>query len=200
MMIKKRLLFVFFVGLVLAGCKNSLYMEEEIKSPDDVMSISVISPDKRLYNYGERFDKTGMKVTIHFRGPEYPDKEVADTAKIDVSGYNPYAEGIQTVTVSAQGKSETFKIALMVIPPSGEVVAKDRTVTLRGTEGSSKGSWEAYVYNVAGKEMYTTHGSGTGSVSFKLPAASVPAGVYTIAVAFRIDTKMHYQFYKLTVS
>jgi hypothetical protein len=205
-MMIKRILFVFFAGLVLAGCKNSLYIEEEIKSPDDVISITVTPPNKMLYKYGEPFEKTGMKVTIHFRGPERDPMEevVDDTAKIDVSGYNSYAEGIQTITASARGKSDTFKIALMVIPPNGEgvVVASGGTVTLRGVEGSSKGSWDAYVYDAAGRQVDikpAPSDSGTGSISFSLPA-SVSVGDYTLVVAFRIDAKMYYEFYKLTVN
>ena len=73
-----------------------------------VVSITVTAPTKTEYTAGEELDLDGMKVTVKYSNGE--EKEI--TEGYEVSGYDKAKTGEQTVTVTYEGKTATFKVTV----------------------------------------------------------------------------------------
>ncbi|MCU6688381.1 bacterial Ig-like domain-containing protein, partial [Dorea acetigenes] len=71
-------------------------------------SITVTAPTKTEYTAGEELDLDGMKVTVKYSNGE--EKEI--TEGYEVSGYDKAKTGEQTVTVTYEGKTATFKVTV----------------------------------------------------------------------------------------
>ena len=78
-------------------------------------SITISGPTKTEYKIGEKLDLTGLVVTAHYSDGSY--QEVTD---YEVSGFDSSSEGAQTVTVSYQGETATFKITVKEDTASSE--------------------------------------------------------------------------------
>ncbi|MDR0410956.1 MAG: bacterial Ig-like domain-containing protein [Treponema sp.] len=186
--------FFYFLPIFLIACGNPFY-EESLESPEDVVSITVTPPSKRLYRYGETFDRTGLNVKVYRRNKtSYDEKNPA------ISGFDSKREGIQTITVSTGGKSYQFIVGVMLFalnPSAPEIsVPRSGTVTLK-TENGASGSWTVYVFKGDTLESTPRLDPKSGdSISFPAPADS---GIYTIAANFQIRGVRLCRFYLLKV-
>ena len=100
------------------------YLAEDTFKPD-VESIEITNqPDKLEYKVGETFDSTGMVVTAH-----YVDGTDEIVNGYTVSGFDPNADGEQTVTVTFGGKTAE----LVVTVDSG--FTADESGLITGYEG-----------------------------------------------------------------
>ena len=72
-------------------------------------SISVTAPAKIEYTVGEELDLAGMKVTANYSDGTTKDIAAADC---EVSGYDKTKTGEQTVTVTYEEKTATFKVTV----------------------------------------------------------------------------------------
>ena len=92
----------------LTDAQNAL---KEIEEPNPVVieSITVTAPTKTEYTAGEELDLDGMKVTANYSDGTTKDIAAADC---EVSGYDTTKAGEQTVTVTYEGKTATFKVTV----------------------------------------------------------------------------------------
>jgi hypothetical protein len=187
------------ISLGAAACGNPFY-DENTDSPTDVMWIDIKQgPTKRLYHYGEALDLTGMEVTYWQR-----DNTKHTAPDPVVSGYNPYAEGIQYLTVTVSGKTASFAVALMAFQTSGTINASPSGSVPISSNDWQNGDWEAYLYS--GTSLYNgpslasgiNHYTGSGNELSVTAPSSI--GTYTLAVSLRIDRRVYYRFYNLVVS
>ncbi|MCB6416788.1 bacterial Ig-like domain-containing protein, partial [Faecalimonas umbilicata] len=72
-------------------------------------SITVTAPTKTEYTVGDELDLDGMKVTAKYSDGTTKDIAVTDC---EVSGYDATKTGEQTVTVTYEGKTATFKVTV----------------------------------------------------------------------------------------
>ncbi|MCB6416824.1 bacterial Ig-like domain-containing protein, partial [Faecalimonas umbilicata] len=74
-----------------------------------LVDITVTPPTKTEYTVGEDLELAGMKVTAN-----YSDDNTEDVAieNCEVSGYDKTKAGEQTVTVTYEGKTATFKVTV----------------------------------------------------------------------------------------
>ena len=77
--------------------------------PITLESIAVTAPTKTEYTVGEELDLAGMKVTAKYSDGSTEDIAVTDC---EVSGYDKTKTGEQTVTVTYEGKTNTFKVTV----------------------------------------------------------------------------------------
>ena len=92
----------------LTDAQNAL---KEIEEPNPVVieSITVTAPMKTEYTAGEELDLDGMKITAKYSDGTTKDIAVTDC---EVSGYDKAKTGEQTVTVTYEGKTATFKVTV----------------------------------------------------------------------------------------
>ena len=83
-------------------------VKEEAK-PVTLESITVTAPTKTEYTVGDELDLDGMKVTAKYSDGTTKDIAVTDC---EVSGYDKTKTGEQTVTVTYEGKTNTFKVTV----------------------------------------------------------------------------------------
>ena len=106
---KAKLLIIPFLmgGLVtgLASCENTPTVTPEAT----LDSINVTAPSKVTYTVGENLDLTGMVVIARYSDNS---TKTIPNADVTVSGYNANQEGEQTVTVTYEGKTATFKVTV----------------------------------------------------------------------------------------
>ena len=81
---------------------------KEAEKPATLESITVTAPTKTEYTAGEELDLDGMKVTAKYSNGE--EKEI--TEGYEVSGYDKTKTGEQTITVTYEGKTATFKVTV----------------------------------------------------------------------------------------
>ncbi len=121
---------------------------EEKEEPDPVVieSITVTPPTKIEYTAGEELDLDGMKVIA-----KYSDGEEKDiTEDCEVSGYDKTKTGEQTVTVTYEGKTATFKVTVKEAeePDTTDKTALEAAVkaAIADTEKGkyTEESWAAY--------------------------------------------------------
>ena len=74
-----------------------------------IESITVTAPTKTEYTVGDELDLDGMKVTAKYSDGTTKDIAVTDC---EVSGYDTTKTGEQTVTVTYEGKADTFKVTV----------------------------------------------------------------------------------------
>ena len=89
----------------LKDAKNAL---EEKAEPVVLESITVTAPTKTEYTVGEELNLAGMKVVAKYSD----DTEKEITEGYEVSGYDKAKTGEQTVTVTYEGKTATFKVTV----------------------------------------------------------------------------------------
>ncbi|MDR1126943.1 MAG: bacterial Ig-like domain-containing protein [Treponema sp.] len=186
--------FFYLLPIFLIACGNPFY-EESYESPDDVVSIKVTEPSKRLYKYGEAFDRSGLSVEAFRRnGTSYAEKTPV------ISGFDSTREGIQTITVSAGGKSHQFIVGVMLFamkPSSPEIsVQRNGAITLE-TENETSVSWTVYIFKDSLLESSPKLDPRTGaSIAFNAPFS---AGDYIIAANLRVKGVTSCRFYLLRV-
>ena len=73
----------------------------------EVTCITIIPPDKRVYNFGEPLDTTGLTVTV-----ECSDSYSVVTEDYTISGYSPTITGEQTVTVAYRTFTAPFLVTV----------------------------------------------------------------------------------------
>ena len=154
----------------------------DLNAPVTLISITVIPPTNTQYFTGEPLDTTGMVVTA-----KYSDGKKEAVTGYAVSGFDTLTAGTQTITVTYQGKTATFRVTLTArsivatptASPAGEtLVANGTAITLAtGTDGAD--IW------------YTTDGSdpaknGKTSTKYANPFAITPP-VTVKAVAVKDD-------------
>jgi hypothetical protein len=162
--------FAAFLTVVFAGCPNGSQPE-----PPSLQSIAVITPPaKTLYAKGEALDISGIDiVSIYTDGSTKQETVTRD----DISGYDPNTLGLQTLTVTINGKTATFTVtvnaaALVSIavtsPPGKTSYAKGEVLDISGlavtgtyTDGSanqmdiSGGTVSGYNPNTLGDQTLT---------------------------------------------
>ncbi|MDR0785852.1 MAG: bacterial Ig-like domain-containing protein [Treponema sp.] len=184
--------FFYFLPIFLIACDNPFY-NESYESPDDVVSITVTEPSKRLYKYGEAFDRNGLSVKVYRRdGTSYDEKNPA------ISGFDSAREGVQTITVSAGGKSRQFIVGVMLFALSAPEISasKGGTVMLQAENGAS-GSWAVYVFKGDAFESAPKLDPQNGaSAAFSAPSSG---GNYIVAANFRAKGVTSCRFYLLKV-
>jgi hypothetical protein len=187
--------FFYLLPIFLIACDNPFY-EESYESPDDVVSIKVTKPSKRLYKYGEVFDRSGLSVEAFRRnGTSYVEKTPT------VSGFDSTREGIQTITVSTGGKSDQFIVGVMLFalnPSSPEISAQEGGVITLKTENGVTGSWTVYIFKDSFFESEPKLDPRSGaSIAFSAPSS---AGDYIIAANLRVKGVTSCRFYLLRVA
>lgn len=81
----------------------------------NLTSITLSGNYPTVFNVGDEFSHTGMKVMAN-----YDDETSEDvTSSASFSGYNMNASGTQTVTVSYGGKTATYDITVNTVPVAG---------------------------------------------------------------------------------
>lgn len=76
------------------------------KNKKPIKEVLIIPPSKTYYKKGEKFDTTGLKITV-----VYIDDSVEDvTTGYVIQGYNSVKEGKQTIKISYNGFVRTFNI------------------------------------------------------------------------------------------
>ena len=81
---------------------------KEAEKPVTLESITVTAPTKTEYTVGDELDLAGMKVVAKYSD----DTEKEITEGYEVSGYDKAKTGEQTVTVTYEGKTATFKVTV----------------------------------------------------------------------------------------
>ena len=94
----------------MAEIEITVVVKDDTK-PDPVVieSITVTAPTKTEYTVGDELDLDGMKVTAKYSDGTTKDIAVTDC---EVSGYDTTKTGEQTVTVTYEGKADTFKVTV----------------------------------------------------------------------------------------
>ncbi|MCU6686281.1 S-layer homology domain-containing protein [Dorea acetigenes] len=82
---------------------------EEKAEPVVLESITVTAPTKTEYTVGDELELAGMKVTAKYSDGSTEDIAVTDC---EISGYDKTKTGEQTVTVTYEGKTNTFKVTV----------------------------------------------------------------------------------------
>ena len=82
---------------------------EEKAEPVVLESITVTAPTKTEYTVGDELELAGMKVTAKYSDGSTEDIVVTDC---EISGYDKTKTGEQTVTVTYEGKTNTFKVTV----------------------------------------------------------------------------------------
>jgi hypothetical protein len=177
------------------SCSNPFYDNPPLESPSDVVSITVKPPTKRLYNCRENIDLTGASVNIYYRDRQkYPPNIGSSLSNSNLSGFDSSKDGIQTITVTVKGKTDTFDVAVM--SPIGK---PEQITPINGKVNidAQNGSWKIYIYNKnSGSLSRDTDKGKSSSISFDAPSN----GTYIIVVSLNIQEKIYYRFYELTVS
>ena len=85
------------------------YLNEKYSEKPEVTleSITVSGPTKTQYEIGDELDLTGLVVTAH-----YSDGSEAAVEDYEVSGFDSSTAGEKTITVTYQGKTETFTVTV----------------------------------------------------------------------------------------
>lgn len=103
--------------------------------PQVTLTKLVISkePNKLTYRQGEALDTAGLKVQAI-----YSDSSSAQVTNYKVSGFNPSVLGKQTITVSLEGKTETFTVTVYAmgdVDGDGQITSADATKILQHEAG-----------------------------------------------------------------
>ena len=72
-------------------------------------SITVTGPNKTEYEIGDELDLTGLVVTAHYSDGN---EKVLSAGDYEVSGFDSSTAGEKTITVTYQGKTETFTVTV----------------------------------------------------------------------------------------
>ena len=72
-------------------------------------SITVTGPNKTEYEIGDELDLTGLMVTAHYSDGN---EKVLSAGDYEVSGFDSSTAGEKTITVTYQGKTETFTVTV----------------------------------------------------------------------------------------
>jgi hypothetical protein len=161
---------VAVIGFSMTGCGG----DDALGRPTLVSIAITTPPTKTQYNLGEDLDLTGMEVTA-----TYSDASTQEVTGYSTSGYDKDAEGNQTVTVTYQGKTDTFTVN--VIDPS-----KSTVETPTATDGPSVTLAST---TVGAQIWYTTDGTtpakeGANSTEYTAPFTIIPP-VTIKAIAYK---------------
>lgn len=105
-----------------ASGNKAVEVKRTVVVEDYDKEIQVVAPSKTTYTVGEALDVTGGKVKIIKASGA---STTIDMKKEMLSGYNPNKEGTQTITVTYEGKTATFKVN--VVPQADYIT--DITIT-----------------------------------------------------------------------
>ena len=102
--------------------------------------ILVISDDfKTEYLWCEELDLTGLRVFfVNSKG----EKEFVPLSQVEITGFNSRSVGEQTITVSYNGMTETFKVNVTRTEKNDEETRKITSAELKSTETLSPASYE----------------------------------------------------------
>ena len=87
--------------------------EEPVVNPPEVVTLSSISitpPSKIVYEVGDKLDLTGLTIIAHYSDESSENISISD---VNITGYDMSKQGEQTVTVSYENKTESFKITVL---------------------------------------------------------------------------------------
>ena len=102
--------------------------ETEAPPAPTLTSISIVSlPNKTVYNVGEQLNTSGLRIRA-----DYSDGSSETLSSgFTVSGFDSSSEGIQTITVTYEGKTATFDVAVRgeVSPDAVQLMIEAQTVT-----------------------------------------------------------------------
>ncbi|MCU6687566.1 family 43 glycosylhydrolase [Dorea acetigenes] len=154
--------------------------EEKAAKPDaTVESITITTPTKTEYTEGEELDLDGMKVTAKYSDDTTKDIAVTDC---EVTGYNKNEVGEQTVTVTYEGKTATFKVTVKEAEKPDETNLPYVDVV--------KDDW---FYNGAYYNYFAGTMTGTDPTHFSPYATLVRAQFATILYRLNGEPKVEYE-------
>ena len=181
----------------LKDAKNAL---EEKAEPVVLESITVTAPTKAEYTVGEELNLAGMKVVAKYSD----DTEKEITEGYEVSGYDKAKTGEQTVTVTYEGKTATFKVTVKeaaVAPklPYVDVVESDWfydaayynyfAETMTGTDPTHFSPYEILPRAQFATILHRIEGKPAAEYTNRFP--DVPDGqFYSTAVLWAADAKV----------
>ena len=99
----------------------------EVTVKDYIKDITLTTPTKTEYKYGEALDLTGGKVQkVMASGAQEPAVDLTDSS-VTVSGYNANKSGKQTITVEYEGIQKTFELTVKNTVKTIEITAPTKT-------------------------------------------------------------------------
>ena len=103
--------FIDFNGALLCSNTSQACDDFSIFELDSKVGIEASEPVLTKYNYGSLTNILATKIKIQLASGQYKEKPLGDFGnKANVTGYDPYASGEQTVTVEYDGFSTSFKV------------------------------------------------------------------------------------------
>ena len=173
---------------------------KEAEKPVTLESITVTAPTKTEYTVGDELDLAGMKVVAKYSD----DTEKEITEGYEVSGYDKAKTGEQTVTVTYEGKTATFKVTVKeaaVAPklPYVDVVESDWfydaayynyfAETMTGTDPTHFSPYEILPRAQFATILHRMEGKPAAEYTNRFP--DVPDGqFYSTAVLWAADAKV----------
>ena len=120
---------------VTCGGKTATFTIAVVKKVLESISITA-APNKTGYIVGEKLDTTGLKVMAN-----YSDNTSTAVTDYTVTGYNSNAIGEQTITVTYQGMTATFKVnvATRLLESIGIAAAPNKTSYIAGEKLDTTG-------------------------------------------------------------
>ena len=111
----------------------------EVTVKDYVKDITLTTPTKTEYKYGEALDLTGGQVQkVMASGAQEPAVDLTDSS-VTVSGYDANQTGKQTITVEYEGIQKTFEITVKNTVKTIEIIAPTKTTYGHGDTLSLEG-------------------------------------------------------------
>lgn len=95
---------------------NALIVKSD-NSNDELLSLGIVPPSKKIYEKGEAVDTTGLKITAVYLGGTKI--KVLDSNEYRIEGFNTNTVGNHTATVTYGGKSASFTYTVKEKQDSG---------------------------------------------------------------------------------
>jgi hypothetical protein len=196
---KRLALYGFFLLFVLAGlflsCGNPVYTKNAGGDDDDdggagaggpsLVSISITRfPSKTAYEWGEELDISGLEVAGTYSDGSV---RIEDVSRDNIRGYNRAMEGIQTLTVSIQGKTAVFEVIVwnfIKIKLTDNTFSSIEVVLPPGSTGpTSLMDWDIRIQSINGGPVSLMVYPGIDGCNFSINGTL--SGVYEIMVIFQ---------------
>jgi hypothetical protein len=87
-------------------------------------------PARTVYGQGQELDRSGLAVMAHYK----KNSEEADTASLQISGYDKDRPGVQTVTVTLKKQSATFTVTVVPVTQMSIQQPPTTTVLMQGDD------------------------------------------------------------------
>jgi len=168
-------------GLLMTGCPTP-----DSGSGKTLVSIEVTLPAELRYTPGNDLELSGIVVTATYSDGS---KEVIDSSKLEISGYDKTKTGSQTITVSYGGKTATFTVgagktleSIEVTPPAktrynlGEDLVLDGMVVTATYDDGTKAAVTTYTTDTSRYDK-TTVGHHTITVTYSGKTAEFSVNV-----------------------